>query len=204
MSISGFQAEIVSMLSGNRTARSFFSGSLVLDRYLMRPIGDLDIHCVAEEDYISALYADLDALLKADIHAVGRRRHDGETEITLQRGKDSTAVNWVVSGKPRLAAPVTDKVLGWRVTVGDAVLEKLMMARLKDKDKHFDDLAMCVNAGICEHDLIFVAASCQSSTMVLDLARGLIGEIIQSRKLEKTAVAMLNAASVSQLQSYSA
>lgn len=204
MTISGFQAEIVSVLASNRTARSFFSGSLVLDRYLMRPIGDLDIHCVAEEDYISALYADLDALLRAEIQAVDRRRQDGETEITLKRGDDITAVNWVISGKPRLCAPVTDKALGWRVTVGDAVLEKLTMARLKDRAKHFDDLAMCVNAGICDHDLIIVAASCQSSTMVLDLARGLISEIIQSRKLEKTAIAMLMTASISQLQTYCA
>jgi hypothetical protein len=194
MTLSQFQSEVVSILSANRTPRSFFSGSAILGGYLRRRVGDIDIHCVSEPDYVSSMATDLATLERHAIAAKPLSRQPAETEMTMHRDDEIAAINWVVSGEPRICPPIPNAQFGWRVSLADAVLEKLLMAHESDTAKHYDDLAECANAGICSFDLVLIAAVSNHSLSLVDAADAIVAALTRSKNLNPAAASEIMAA----------
>ncbi|MCJ9669029.1 MULTISPECIES: hypothetical protein [unclassified Neorhizobium] len=194
MTLSQFQSDVVSTLAANRTPRSFFSGSAILGGYLRRRVGDIDIHCVSEPDYVSSMDTDLATLEKHAIAAKPLLRREAETEMMICRDDEVTAINWVVSGEPRICPPIADREFGWRVSLADAVLEKLLMAEGSDPIKHYDDLGECANAGLFSFDLVLIAAASNHSLRLVDAADAIVAALIRSTNLNAAAASKIIAA----------
>ncbi|MDR6820400.1 hypothetical protein J2X76_005597 [Neorhizobium sp. 2083] len=185
---------MVSILAANRSPRSFFAGSAILAEHLGRRVGDLDIHCVSELDYVSSMEMDLATLEEHAIAAGPQSRQEMETEMTIVRDGETTAINWVMSGEPRICAPIVDLQFGWRVSLADVLLEKLLMAEGGDQIKHYDDLADCANAGLFSFDLVLIVAASKRSGRLVDAADTILAALSRSRNLNAAAASDIVAA----------
>ncbi len=194
MTLSRFQSEVISVLAANRSPRSFFAGSAILAGHLGRRVGDIDIHCVSEPDYLSSMEMDLATLEQHAIAARPLSRQEMETEMTIVRDGETTAINWVMSGEPRICAPIADLKFGWRISLADALLEKLLMANGGDEIKHYDDLADCASAGLFSFDLVLIAAASNRSVRLVDAADTILAALSRSRNLNAAAASEIVAA----------
>lgn len=156
---------VLSILRAQRTQRSWIAGSAVLHRLLVREIGDIDIHHATDIEMRTAIDRDMQLLRHHGFAVVDKAEKEHEIEVTLDRGSAGITLNWVYSSDELLFPLEPDDQLGWRISLADAIYQKLLMVFDADEHehKHIGDLADCLNAQALDRRLVLAAAQRKST-----------------------------------------
>lgn len=141
MPLGELQKSVLVALLPNRTPKSVFAGSSVLNRHAFRLSDDQDIFHAEGVDVLEIHERDVLTLQAAGYSVEVTKRYEGFIEAIV--GFDdagSTKVQWIEAGSWTYFAPVPDPEYGYRLHIADLVINKVLAAGGRREVRDFVDL----------------------------------------------------------------
>jgi len=148
MPLTAFQKEILAVLAANRTEESHFAGGVVLHAPEDSPrfSHDFDIFHELAEEVVRASNQDVASLRAAGFNVETPSRYgEWEKESTFRRAKVSRAENtvqidWAADSAFRFFPIERDPLLGWRLHLFDAALNKALALAARTETRDYVDI----------------------------------------------------------------
>ena len=146
MPLTPFQAEVIAVISGNRSETSHFAGGLVLNSSpaSARYSHDFDIFHEAAEEVSHACETDA-----ASIRAAGFTfelvvgdwdKHSTFRKAKVSRGADSVDIDWAADSAFRFFPIERDPLLGWRLHLFDMATNKALALAARSVSRDYVDI----------------------------------------------------------------
>jgi len=128
MPLSKLQKDILKVLASHRDSESYVAGAARLNRNAPRYSDDLDVFHDREERVAIAALDDAQSLEAAGYQVIWLRRLPSIYAAEVNRGTDSTRLEWVVDSDYRFFPTVKDDIFGYVLHPVDLAMNKIMAA----------------------------------------------------------------------------
>jgi len=126
--LSKLQKDILKVLASHRDSESYVAGAARLNRNAPRYSDDLDVFHDREERVAIAALDDAQSLEAAGYQVIWLRRLPSIYAAEVNRGTDSTRLEWVVDSDYRFFPTVKDDIFGYVLHPVDLAMNKIMAA----------------------------------------------------------------------------
>ena len=128
MPLGPFEAELLRLLAGNRSAESFVGGATVLHRDPRSPRAsqDVDVFHDAETCLAESARRDLETLRASGYTVEEGRPYPTFQRAIIRRGEFFSKLEWVMDSAFRFFPIEPDLELGWRLNFWDAATNKVL------------------------------------------------------------------------------
>ena len=140
MPLSRLQTDILKLLAAHRNPESYVAGASALNRNGPRFSDDIDIFHDREEEVARAAEADTALLAERGFTVQWLRREPGIHAVVVQRGDESTRLEWVRDSDFRFFPAVEDELFGYRLHVADLATNKALAAAGRQEPRDVLDL----------------------------------------------------------------
>ncbi|KJU81962.1 hypothetical protein MBAV_005846 [Candidatus Magnetobacterium bavaricum] len=138
--LSKLQTEILLILAEHRNPESYVAGASALNQNGPRYSGDIDIFHDQEEAVAQSAIADTALLVEHGFTFSWIRREPGIYGAIVQRGGESTKLEWVRDSDFRFFPTIRDELFGYRLHVADLATNKALAAAGRDEPRDVLDL----------------------------------------------------------------
>jgi len=138
--LSKLQTEILRLLAGHRNPESYVAGATALNQNGPRFSADIDIFHDREEAVAQAAEADTALLAENGFGIQWLRREPGIHAAIVQRGGESTRLEWVRDSDYRFFPTQADPLFGYRLHVADIATNKALAAAGRREPRDVLDL----------------------------------------------------------------